>query len=208
MTLLHLKYDCHVVCHTRRQWIEEQKACKDGEDKVIEAILWYSGLSLKQAEYIQDITEHGQEIILLKGGRGIGKLALPYSNPSGATFCNNREKPMQELMVILELKLLADVGLRFPEGTQEIHFFINCRTWRHRPKIANYPFTTSRLGQYRVLYRQGKSFVMADIPRTIEGASEGKGLGLRFLRHRTQLFVAFCGTGDTDDIRKEYEPAE
>jgi len=155
-------------------------------------------------KYICDVTYDGQEIVLLKGGRGgLGNFQFRSATNQAPRYAQPGE-PMQEMTVILELKLLADVGLvGFPNAGKST---LVSALSNARPKIANYPFTTMEPSLGIVGYREGKSFVMADIPGIIEGASEGRGLGLRFLRHieRNSLLL-FMVPGDTDDIKREYE---
>lgn len=203
-TLLHLKYERHVFAGHGGNGSKSRSTGKDGEDKVIEVPCGTVVYNAETGGYVCDITEHGQEVVLLKGGRGgLGNWHFRTATRQTPRFAQPGE-PMQEMMVILELKLLADVGLvGFPNaGKSTLLSAVSAA----RPKIANYPFTTLEPNLGIVSYHDGKSFVMADIPGIIEGASEGKGLGLRFLRHieRNSLLL-FMVPGDTDDIRKEYE---
>ena len=155
-------------------------------------------------KFVCDISYDGQEVVLLKGGRGgLGNFQFRTATNQAPRYAQPGE-PLQEMTIILELKLLADVGLvGFPNAGKST---LLSALSSAKPKIANYPFTTMEPSLGIVSYRNHQSFVMADIPGIIEGASEGKGLGLRFLRHieRNSLLL-FMVPGDTDDIKKEYE---
>lgn len=203
-TLLHLKYDRHILAGHGASGSKNRSFGKDGEDKVIEVPCGTVVYNAETGEYLCDVTEHGQEVVLLKGGRGgLGNWHFKTATRQAPRFAQPGE-PMQEMTVIMELKLLADVGLvGFPNAGKST---LLASVSAAKPKIANYPFTTLEPNLGIVSYRDGKSFVMADIPGIIEGASAGKGLGLRFLRHieRNSLLL-FMVPADSDDIRKEYE---
>ena len=202
-TLLHLRYERHVFAGNGGNG---SKCCShgaDGADRYIDVPPGTVAYNAETGKYICDVAEDGQVVMLLKGGRGgLGNWQFRTSTNQTPRFAQPGE-PMQEMMVILELKLLADVGLvGFPNaGKSTLVSALSAA----RPKIANYPFTTMEPSLGVVAYRDGKSFVMADIPGIIEGAAEGQGLGLRFLRHieRNSLLL-FMVPGDTDNIAREY----
>ena len=203
-TLLHLRYERHAFAENGGNGGSNKCFGKDGQNIIIEVPCGTVAYDAETGEYLCDITDDGQEVVLLKGGRGgLGNWHFRTATRQAPRFAQPGE-PAQERMVVLELKLLADVGLvGFPNaGKSTLLSAISAAN----PKIANYPFTTLEPNLGIVSYREGKSFVMADIPGIIEGASEGKGLGLRFLRHieRNSLLL-FMVPADTDDIRREYE---
>ena len=203
-TLLHLKYQRHVFAEHGGNGGRDKCHGTDGKDMYIDVPCGTVVYDAETGKYICDVTYDGQEVMLLKGGRGgLGNFQFRTATNQAPRFAQPGE-PMQERTVIMELKLLADVGLvGFPNAGKST---LLSALSSARPKIANYPFTTLEPSLGIVEYRDHKSFVMADIPGIIEGASEGKGLGLRFLRHieRNSLLL-FMIPGDTDDIKREYE---
>ncbi|MBP5381058.1 MAG: GTPase ObgE [Bacteroidaceae bacterium] len=203
-TLLHLRYERHVFAGHGGNGGKSRSTGADGADRYIDVPCGTVVYDAETGEYLCDVAEDGQVVMLLKGGRGgLGNWNFRTATNQAPRYAQPGE-PMQERTVILELKLLADVGLvGFPNAGKST---LLSSLSSARPKIANYPFTTMEPSLGIVAYRDNQSFVMADIPGIIEGASEGKGLGLRFLRHieRNSLLL-FMVPGDTDDIRKEYE---
>ena len=203
-TLLHLRYERHVFAGHGGNGSKCRSSGKDGADKYIDVPCGTVVYNAETGEYLCDVMEHDQVVVLLKGGRGgLGNWNFRTSTNQAPRYAQPGE-PMCEMMVIMELKLLADVGLvGFPNAGKST---LLSAVSSARPKIANYPFTTLEPNLGIVSYRDNQSFVMADIPGIIEGASEGRGLGLRFLRHieRNSLLL-FMVPGDTDDICKEYE---
>lgn len=203
-TLLHLKYERHIFAEHGGNGGKDKCHGTDGKDVYIDVPCGTVVYNAETGKYICDVTYDGQEVLLLKGGRGgLGNFQFRSATNQAPRFAQPGE-PMMEMTIILELKLLADVGLvGFPNAGKST---LVSALSNARPKIANYPFTTMEPSLGIVGYRDNKSFVMADIPGIIEGAAEGKGLGLRFLRHieRNSLLL-FMVPGDTDNIRKEYE---
>jgi GTP-binding protein len=203
-TLLHLKFQRHVYAGHGESGGASRSFGKNGKDEVIEVPCGTVVFDAETGEYLCDVTEDGQEVILLKGGRGgLGNWHFRTATNQTPRYSQPGE-PALEKAVILELKLLADVGLvGFPNAGKSTLLSVLSAA---KPKIADYPFTTLEPNLGIVSYRDNRSFVMADIPGIIEGASEGKGLGLRFLRHiERNALLLFMVPADSDDIRKEYE---
>lgn len=202
-TLLHLKYQRHIFAGNGRPGSENRSSGKDGEDCVIEVPCGTAVYDADSGKFLCEVTDDGQEIRLLKGGRGgLGNWNFKSATNRTPRYAQPGE-PAVEKTVVLELKLLADVGLvGFPNaGKSTLLSAISAA----KPKIADYPFTTLEPNLGIVSYRDTQSFVMADIPGIIEGASEGRGLGLRFLRHiERNAVLLFMIPADTDDIRKAY----
>ncbi len=203
-TLLHLKFQRHVYAEHGGNGGRDKCHGTNGKNQYIDVPCGTVVYDAETGKYVCDVKYDGQEVLLLKGGRGgLGNFQFRTATNQAPRYAQPGE-PMQEQTIILELKLLADVGLvGFPNAGKST---LLSSLSSARPKIANYPFTTLEPSLGIVGYHDNKSFVMADIPGIIEGASEGKGLGLRFLRHieRNSLLL-FMVPGDTDDIKKEYE---
>lgn len=203
-TLIHLKYARHVFADNGGNGTGANCTGADGKDHVIEVPLGTVAKDAETDEVLFEITEDGEEKILAKGGRGgLGNTNFKTATNQTPRFAQPGE-PCEEGARVLELKILADVGLvGFPNAGKSTLLSVVSAA---KPKIANYAFTTLVPNIGIVPYRDSKSFVMADIPGIIEGASEGKGLGLRFLRHieRNSLLL-FMISADSKDIKKEYD---
>ncbi|MCB9289089.1 MAG: GTPase ObgE [Lewinellaceae bacterium] len=203
-TLLALKYRKHVIAGGGVNGSANNKTGADGEDIILEVPLGTVAKNAETGKVHFEITKDGEEKILVEGGRGgQGNTHFKSSTNQTPRYAQPGE-PGKEEWKILELKLLADVGLvGFPNAGKSTLLSVITAA---KPKIANYPFTTLRPNLGIVQYRDDRSFVMADIPGIIEKAHEGKGLGHRFLRHiernATLLFMVPCDTGN---IKKEYE---
>lgn len=203
-TLIHLKYARHVYAGDGEQGSGSRSFGKDGEDRIIDVPCGTVVYDAETGEFMCDITEDGQEVILLKGGRGgLGNWHFRTATNQTPRFAQPGE-PRVEKSVILQLKVLADVGLvGFPNAGKSTLLSVVSAA---KPEIADYPFTTLVPNLGIVSYRDNQSFVMADIPGIIEGASEGKGLGLRFLRHiERNSILLFMIPADSEDIKKEYQ---
>ena len=203
-TLLHLRYERHVYAGNGESGSDCRSTGKDGADRVIEVPCGTVAYDAVTGEYLCELTDDGQEIVLLKGGRGgLGNWHFRSATNQTPRYAQPGE-PAIERTVVLELKLLADVGLvGFPNaGKSTLLSAVSAA----KPKIADYPFTTMEPNLGIVSYRDNRSFVMADIPGIIEGASEGKGLGLRFLRHiERNAVLLFMVPADSDDIARDYD---
>ena len=203
-TLLHLKYRKHVIAEPGVNGMDALKKGADGKDEILEVPLGTVARDAETGEVHFEITKDGEERVLVPGGRGgKGNAHFKTSTLQTPRFAQPGE-PGQEVWKILELKVLADVGLvGFPNAGKSTLLSVVSAA---KPEIANYPFTTLVPNLGIVKYRGYKSFVMADIPGIIEGAHEGKGIGLRFLRHiERNSILLFMVAVDSPDIKKEYE---
>lgn len=203
-TLLHLKYRKHVIAEAGGNGQSGLRSGKDGVDEILEVPLGTVAKDAETGEVLFEITTDGQEEVLLKGGRGgIGNAHFKSSTNQTPRYAIPGEVGREEWK-ILELKVLADVGLvGFPNAGKSTLLSVLTAA---KPEIADYPFTTIVPNLGIVNYRGYKSFVMADIPGIIEGAHEGKGLGLRFLRHiERNATLLFMIPADSKDIKAEYK---
>lgn len=202
-TLLPLRYQRHIFATDGQSGGENRSFGKDGEDRIIDVPVGTAVFDAESGEFLCEVTEDEQEVYLLRGGRGgLGNCHFATATNRAPRYAQPGE-PAIEKAVVLELKLLGDVGLvGFPNaGKSTLLSSLSAA----KPKIADYPFTTMEPQLGIVDYRGDKSFVMADIPGIIEGASEGKGLGLRFLRHiERNAVLLFIVPADADDIKKQY----
>ncbi|MGV3586320.1 MAG: GTPase ObgE [Adhaeribacter sp.] len=202
-TLLHLQYQKHVIAKPGESGGSSHSSGAEGEDVILEVPIGTIARNVETGEKMAEIIEDGQTVILTPGGRG-GLGNAHFKSPTNQTprYAQPGEPGIEE-WVILELKLLADVGLvGFPNAGKSTLLSVVSAA---KPKIANYPFTTLVPNLGVVPYRDYKSFVMADIPGIIEGASEGKGLGIRFLKHiERNSILLFMISVESPDIADEY----
>ncbi|WP_186753938.1 GTPase ObgE [Echinicola salinicaeni] len=202
-TLLHLKYKKHVIAQNGKGGEGGRRKGKDGGDIILEVPLGTVAKDAETKEVRFEITEDGQEVVLTKGGRGgLGNDHFKTSTNQAPHYAQPGEEGIEE-WIILELKLLADVGLvGFPNaGKSTLLSSISAA----KPEIGDYPFTTLVPNLGVVSYRDDRSFVMADIPGIIEGAAEGRGLGLRFLRHiERNSILLFMIPSDAVSIKEQY----
>ncbi|MGF7028391.1 GTPase ObgE [Sphingobacterium sp. HSC-15S19] len=204
-TLLHLKYRKHIIASNGESGGSSLRTGATGRDEILEVPLGTIAKDAETGEVLFDITEDGETRVLVPGGKG-GLGNWHFKSPTQQTpRFSQPGLPGKEQWMILELKVLADVGLvGFPNAGKSTLLSVVSAA---KPEIANYPFTTLVPNLGMVSYRDNRSFVMADIPGIIEGASEGKGLGYRFLRHiERNSVLLFMVPADTDrTIREEYE---
>mgnify|MGYP002030869556 CR=1 FL=1 len=203
-TLLHLKYRKHVIASSGEPGRGGLKTGAQGQDEILEVPLGTIAKNPETGEVLAEVGEHREEHILVPGGRGgLGNDHFKSATNQTPRYAQPGEDGQEE-WIILELKLLADVGLvGFPNAGKSTLLSVVSAA---KPEIADYPFTTLRPNLGMISYRDDRSFVMADIPGIIEGASEGKGLGLRFLRHiERNAVLLFLVPADAKEIKEEYE---
>lgn len=203
-TLLHLRYDRHIIATNGDGGSAKNSTGADGVDRIIDVPLGTVVYDALTGEYICDIREDNQEFVLLKGGRGGKGNTFFKSSTNQAPRYAQPGEPGEERVMIFQLKMLADVGLvGLPNAGKST---LLATITAAKPKIADYPFTTLEPSLGIVSYRDNRSFVMADIPGIIEGAAEGRGLGLQFLRHiERNALLLFMIPVDAQDIKQEYE---
>jgi len=202
-TLLHLRYTRHVFAGDGDSGSAALRTGAQGKDQCIEVPLGTVIRNDETGEVVCEVTRHNEEHVVLPGGRGgLGNDHFKSATNQAPRYAQPGE-PGQEGYFVFELKILADVGLvGFPNAGKSTLLSVVSAA---KPEIADYPFTTLRPNLGIVSYRDDRSFVMADIPGIIEGAHEGKGLGLRFLRHiERNSVLLFMVPADSKDITKEY----
>lgn len=203
-TLLHLKFKRHIKAGHGEDGSSSRSTGAQGEDAYIEVPLGTIAKDAETGEVLFEITEDGEEQVLIKGGRGgLGNSHFKSATNQAPRYAQPGEDG-NEGWKVLELKVLADVGLvGFPNAGKSTLLSVLSAA---KPEIANYPFTTLVPNLGIVSYRDFRSFVMADIPGIIEGAHEGKGLGIRFLRHiERNAVLLFLIPADSDNIKEEYQ---
>ena len=203
-TLLHLRYKRHIFAGNGGPGGQQLSTGADGKDVVIEVHIGTIAKKESTGEILFEITGHDEEMILARGGRGgLGNNHFKSATNQTPRYAQPGEPGIEDSF-ILELKILADVGLvGFPNAGKSTLLSVLSAA---RPKIADYPFTTLVPNLGMVSYREDKSFVMADIPGIIEGAHEGKGLGIRFLRHiERNSILLFIIPADSRNIMDEYD---
>ena len=203
-TLLHLRYTKHVIAEDGQVGSSNQSSGAAGKDQIIEVPLGTVVKDAETGEMLCEVTKDGEEHILFPGGRGgLGNQHFKTATNQTPRYAQPGE-PGIEKWVVMELKVLADVGLvGFPNAGKST---LLAAITAAKPKVADYAFTTLTPNLGIVSYRDHKSFVMADIPGIIEGAHEGKGLGLRFLRHiERNSVLLFMVPADSKDIKHDYQ---
>lgn len=203
-TLLHLRYTKHLFAEDGESGGANQRTGASGKNIYIDVPLGSTAYDADTHEPLGEVTEDGQEIVLMRGGRGgKGNTFFKTSTMQAPKFSQPGE-PSEERWIVIELKLLADVGLvGFPNaGKSTLLSTVSAA----KPEIADYPFTTLTPNLGIVPYYDFKSFIMADIPGIIEGAAEGKGLGIRFLRHiERNSILLFLISADSPDVKESYD---